>query len=174
MDYVSQIKELARKKLPDFFIRQHVKYVVRHALELCNHYKEADKLVVELAAWSHDIIHPIAGYDGNDHHVPSSELARNYLTSLGLDNKKVKKVVHCVKAHRTSRPPEPRTIEAKIVASADNLSHFSNFDFLVRRKGLDWAYAKIKRDLDSDFMLPEALEEAEDILEGIKARYDLD
>ncbi|MBM3200748.1 HD domain-containing protein, partial [Candidatus Woesearchaeota archaeon] len=159
--YMSQVEKFARTKLPKIFINNHVKKVVQEALWLCKFYPEADKEVVKTGAWLHDVTHLVGGYKGKDeHNIASSKTAKEFLTSINFDKNKLKKVIHCIKAHRTSTPPEPRTKEAKIVASADNLAHFVMADFLVKRMGLKRVVKKLRRDLRSKFMLPEASEKA--------------
>jgi len=132
---------------------------------------KADKEIVEVGVWLHDITHPIGGYEGKDHNIASSETAKKYLKSIDYDKTKFKKVIHCIEAHRTTVLPEPKTIEAKIVASADNLVHFTKFDFLSNRMGLEKARAKLKRDLRSKFMLPEALDRAKKLSVDIEKKY---
>jgi len=165
---IDKIKELAKKELtPDFF-ENHVKLVVKEAKWLLKFYPEADEEVVEAACWLHDIVHPSSGYKGDDHNVASAKRAEIFLREIGVDDDKIKKIIHCIMSHRTSRPPEPETIEAKIVASSDNLSHFDGFDYLVKKRGREWAENKIKKDLKVKFMLPEAIEYAKKKMKEIK------
>jgi len=171
---MDKIEKFVRSKLPEDFIDKHVKEVVKEALWLSNFYPKADKEVVEVGAWLHDITHPLGGYKGEDHNTASSKTAKEYLKSIDYDKTKFKKVIHCIEAHRTTMPPEPRTIEAKIVASADNLTHFTKFDFLSKRMGLEKAIAKLKRDLNSKFMLPEALDKARKLSVNMEKKYNIE
>lgn len=126
---------LIKSNLPDYFIKHHIKAVVKEALWLCNFYPKADKEVVEISSWLHDITHPLSikPYEQEDHNIASAKKTQKFLDSIAFDNSKTKKIIHCIKAHRSSRHPEPKTIEAKIVASADNLAHFTKFDFLYKK-----------------------------------------
>jgi len=54
-----------------------------------------------------------------DHAKEGAKIARRFLTSLKYP--KVDEVVHAIEAHRFSRPPDPRTLEAKILSDADKL-----------------------------------------------------
>lgn len=163
---MDKIEKFVRSKLPAFFINEHVKEVVKEALWLCKFYPNADEKIVEMGAWLHDITHSV-----ENHHIASAKTAKEFLNSINFDKNKLKGIIHCIKAHRTSRPPEPKTIEAKIVASADNLAHFTMFSFLSSRMGLDKAISKLKRDLQSRFMLPEALEKAKKLAIDIEHKY---
>jgi 23S rRNA maturation-related 3'-5' exoribonuclease YhaM len=167
------IESFVRSKLPKYFVDNHVREVVEEALWLCGFYPKADKEIVNIGAWLHDITHPIGGYKGEDHNIASSKTAKAYLTSINFKKNKLKEVIHCIEAHRTSRLPEPETIEAKIVASADNLAHFTMFDFLSKKMGLEKATTKLKRDLNSKFMLPEALDKAKKLSINIEKRYNI-
>ncbi len=169
---MDKIEKFVRSKLPKFFINKHVKKVVQEALWLCKFYPKADKEVVRTGAWLHDITHIVGGYKGRvEHNIASSKTAKEFLTSINFDKDKLKKVIHCIKAHRTSISPEPKTIEAKIVASADNLAHFTMVDFLIKRMSLKRVIKKLKRDLESKFMLPEALEKARRLATDIEKKY---
>jgi len=165
---MNKIESFVRSKLPKYFVDEHVKEVVKEALLLSNFYPDADKEVIRIGAWLHDIIHPLGGYKGEDHNIASSKTATEYLKSINYNKIKLKKVIHCIEAHRTSRPPEPRTIEAKIVASADNLVHFTKFDFLLKKMDIKKVTRKLKRDLSSNFMLPEALKKAKELFVDIE------
>jgi hypothetical protein len=108
--------------------------------------------------------------EGEPHHLRGVRLARDFLASTGFPEEKTEKVLHCIESHRSSRPPTPATLEARIVASADNVSHLVDFDFLSRMIGLEKALRKIERDLDSEFMLPVAFERAQHLYQGILSR----
>ena len=159
MNYIEKVEEFAKKNLTGYSLK-HTKLVVKLALELCENYADADIEIVAISAWLHDISHT-----DEDHHIKSSRIADKLLTKLGMDKKE--EILHCILSHRTGRMPVPFTIEAEIVFSADNLSHFVDFQGLVKLRNFEWAYAKIQKDLKSG-MLPEAKEKAEKIFKEIK------
>lgn len=163
------VLENQRGKISWDLSKKHVKTVVDRAKWLCGFYPEADEEVVETAAWLHDCIHPTGGYEGGDHNIASAEAAEKFLESEGMAKDKVRKVKKCIKSHRSSCSPEPDSIEARIVASADNLAHFINFDQIQQDMGFEKAFGKVKRDLNKDFMLPEAMEYAEKKMKEIKS-----
>lgn len=167
------IESFVRSKLPKYFVNNHVKKVVEEALWLCEFYPKADREIVNVGAWLHDVTHPCGGYGRDNHNIASSKTAKAYLTSINFNKNKLKKVLHCIEAHRTSIPPEPKTIEAKIVASADNLTHFIMFDFLSEKMGFEKLIEKLKRDLNAKFMLPEALEKAKKLSLDIEKKYNV-
>ncbi|MDD5148045.1 MAG: HD domain-containing protein [Candidatus ainarchaeum sp.] len=166
----SQIEKFAMQNLEADFFDNHVLLVVKEAKWLCGFYPEADKEVVETAALLHDIGQtPIGTQVNENHHLDGKKIAEGFLPSIGFPKEKIPKVLHCIEAHRTSKGPEPETIEAKIVASADNVSHFSGFGDMCKNIGKENALEKLKRDLKSKFMLPEAIKKAEKIYGKILA-----
>ncbi len=168
---MDKIEKFVRSELPKYFIENHVKHVVKEALGLCKFYPKTDKEVVMVGAWLHDVTHPISGYKGEDHNIASAKTAKEFLISINYDKNKSKKIIRCIERHRTSQPPQPRAIEEKIVASADNLVHFTMFDFLSKKMGLEKAIRKLKKDLDSKFMLPEAKDKATKLAIKIERRH---
>ena len=178
---MKKIIEFTKSKLPEYFIENHIKAVVHEAKWLASFYPEADREVVEAGAWLHDVGHifseeekrPRKNEQLQYHHIRSSNLAQELFQDMDIEEKKSKKIIHCIKSHRTSKPPAPDSIEAKIVASADNLSHFVKFEFLSGMLGVDYSIKKIERDLEAEFMVPEATKKAKSLLEEIKKKYEV-
>ena len=107
---------------------QHVEHVEQWAdrcLRIC---PEADKEIVLLSVWLHDIGH-VDGDESQDHAIKSEREARWFLADIGLAPERIEAVAHCVRAHRCRDVP-PRTIEAKILAVADSASHMSDLTYL--------------------------------------------
>lgn len=98
---------------------------VERVFNLCMHIgKEegADLEVLALAALLHDIARPLESAGKvEDHAKEGARIARRYLKSLGYSEEKIESIAHAIEAHRFSRGPEPRTLEAKILSDADKL-----------------------------------------------------
>src|SRR3989344_570042 len=177
----SQIESFVRTRIQDEFVDKHIMLVVKEAKWLCNFYPSADKEIVEAGAWLHDVGQTWIGkvpYKTNEnneeHHLLGKKISEEFLPSINFPKEKISQVLHCIEAHRTRKPPAPATIEAKIVASADNLAHFSGFEYLSRSElGFENAFAKLERELKADFMLPEAIKKAEKIYLKIKTEFQL-
>ncbi|USG98971.1 HD domain-containing protein [Thermococcus argininiproducens] len=96
---------------------------IKRVFNLCLHLGKdegADLEVLALAALLHDIARPLEDKGiVDDHAKESAKIARRFLGSLGYP--KIEEVVHAIEAHRFSKPPEPKTIEAKILSDADKL-----------------------------------------------------
>jgi len=178
---MDDIEKFVRSKLPGHFITGHVKPVVDEAMYLYSKYPKSNKIVVYNGAWLHDIGHIIFGEDyynlkidkgqAADHHVKGVALAKDYLATTKYSKKIVNEILHCIEAHRTSKAPDPKTLEARIVLSADNLAHFVKFDLLQSNMGLKFAITKLKRNLNHKEMLPEAIYRAEEFSKKIEEKY---
>ncbi len=168
-----KIEAFVRSRIQDEFVDLHIKLVVKETKWLCKFYPKADKEIVETAAWLHDVGQtwfgkpPYKNWKNNEeHHLLGKKISEEFLVSIAFPKNKIAKVLHCIESHRTSKPPEPKTIEAKIVASADNLAHFTGFEYLRQNPG-EKAFAKLERDLKSKFMLPEAVAKAKKLYKKI-------
>ena len=93
----------------------------------------ADEEVCEISAWLHDI-QKVKGND-KDHHIKGALIAAEILRKYNYPEKKIEQVKHCILTHSSKQDYIPESQEAKIVATADALSHFDNFLPLVQ-----WVY----------------------------------
>ena len=108
---------------------EHVEQVEYWANKILPFYPEADKEVVIISVWLHDI----GWADGdlkNDHAVKSEQEAIRFLTDIGYPKEKIDVVAHCVRAHRC-KDVMPETIEAKILVAADSASHLTDAVYLI-------------------------------------------
>lgn len=103
----------------------HIAAVARNAELLAEKYG-ADKEMVIIAAWLHDIA-SITDYSMYErHHIHGAEIANEILMELDYSDEKVEIVKACVRNHRGSVNNNKRTIEEICVADADAISHFDN------------------------------------------------
>ncbi len=124
-----EIIALAKKRhCPEDF-NYHILPVVKNALALAKKLR-ADTEVVETAAFLHDIGtgRERSNYKAeNNHHIAGAKEARKILNRLGCKKEFTEAVVHCILCHRGRKGPEPKTLEAKIIACADAMAHFDTF-----------------------------------------------
>jgi uncharacterized protein len=104
--------------------RSHIERVLKTAVEIGKQ-EGADTEIIELSAILHDIFaneEKHSGLEGFRHEVEASKEARKILKRLGLADKTVDAVCHCIESHRkrTGRI-QPQTIEAKCLFDADKL-----------------------------------------------------
>lgn len=102
----------------------HIIPVVEHSLKLGKKLK-ADLEILELAAYLHDLAALVDVRQYDNHHIHGVDLADKMLTQLGLPRTKINKVKACIKSHRGSKKVPRRSLEAKIIASADAMAHIT-------------------------------------------------
>ncbi|MFH1509680.1 MAG: HD domain-containing protein [Candidatus Nealsonbacteria bacterium] len=136
----------SKTKTAYLFLPRHVAEVERWANKLLKSYTKADKEVVLLSVWLHDIGQCI-GNEKDDHAVKSEKETFLFLPKLKLKPKKVNMVAHCVRAHRC-KDVQPETMEAKILATADSASHMTDINYIVHMSSRPkkWILEKLERD----------------------------
>jgi HD superfamily phosphodiesterase len=122
-----------------WFYDMHQKEVVRCAEKLLKIYKQADKQIVIIACWLHDI----SKYSVKDksetkkhhatHHLSSYNFTKKFLNQYNLEDEIIAKIAQCVLRHRNSSH-KARTMEEKIVVVADTLSHFTSVFYFTHFK----------------------------------------
>lgn len=118
----------------------HIAAVVKNAEILAERYG-ADKEVVMIAAWLHDIA-SITDYSlYEQHHIYGADMAEKILKDYGYDEEKIKLIQKCILNHRGSICCEKGSMEEVCVADADAISHFDNISGLLYlayvEKGMD-------------------------------------
>ena len=108
----------------------HIEAVVKNGEALAEKYN-ADKEIVMIAAWLHDIasITDYALYE--EHHLHGAKMAHELLTNLSYDESKILIVQNCIKNHRGSVHIDKNNIEELCVADADAISHFDSIPSLL-------------------------------------------
>jgi HD superfamily phosphodiesterase len=98
----------------------HVKCVVDLSLKIAEKVPCADKEIIEVAAWWHDVARTLPG----DHAEKSAELAKNFLIENGESKEFATKVYKAICNH-SWHAEEPETIEGKIIRDADKVDFIS-------------------------------------------------
>lgn len=108
----------------------HIIAVVKNAEILAEKYG-ANKEIVMIAAWLHDIasITDCSLYEL--HHIHGAEMAHLILKEYGYDDKKISLVQKCIRNHRGSISSEKTSLEEICVADADAISHFDSVPSLL-------------------------------------------
>jgi uncharacterized protein len=83
----------------------------------------ADMEVAVTAALLHDIgrCHQDSAGGAICHARKGADLAQSILESFDFSDDQKKNIIHCIAAHRFRKPPEPETLEARVVFDADKL-----------------------------------------------------
>jgi uncharacterized protein len=169
MNVIEEVKKFSKKEcdapnacFKDVF-ENHLLIVVKYALELAEK-ENADKEIVEIAAWLHDI-GSIRG-DYKNHHISSAEIAEELLTKLNYPKERIELVKNCILTHRGSVLLKKETKEAQILADADVMSHFENVDKLAKLFGKEYTLKKLERGYNK--ISPKAREILKDKFEKAK------
>lgn len=123
--------DLYNQKYDYDFWNDHIKFVVKNAVELAEKY-DADVEIVELGALLHDIAMPSEYGPREEHNVYGVEIAEELLTKLNYPQDRKERVKDCVLRHRGSKDLPRNTIEEQCVADADVLAHFDCIPSLFR------------------------------------------
>ena len=179
MDRVDSVRELVKREAersgsPGQF-SLHIVPVHDYAVKLAG-ITGADMEVVELAAWLHDLTRIKIGPE--DHHRTGAEEAVKILKGLGFPDKTISHVRDCILTHRSvERDEPPKTIEAKIVATADAMAHYDTIPMLIvykfgktgsLKEAIEWVLAKVNRGWESKMLIPEAREMVKDKYEAAR------
>ena len=112
---------VTNKNTPVWFLEEHIKVVEVYAHKLCDLFLHADREAVICAVWFHDIGR-LEGID-EGHDVYGGNEAQRLLEGAGISSKIIEKVVDACLGHRC-KEVKPKTLEGKILSSADAMSHF--------------------------------------------------
>ena len=134
----------------------HIESVVKNGEILAEKYN-ADKEIVMIAAWLHDIasITDYALYE--EHHIHGAEIAYELLSKFSYDESKILIVQNCIKNHRGSVYIDKNNAEELCVADADAISHFDSVPSLLylayveRQMGIEEGIRFVKEKLERSF-----------------------
>lgn len=122
----------------------HTKNVVKIGLELAEQ-EDADKEIVEISAWLHDIGITDKESKAINHHIYSARITRKLLNNLDFKTERIGRITQCIEQHMGPRGsdfldqllteeekdwsflPRPSTIEAKVLYDADMIDLCSPF-----------------------------------------------
>ena len=108
----------------------HIESVVKNAEILAEKYG-ADKEIVMIAAWLHDIA-SITDYSlYEEHHIHGARIANELLKQMAYDEEKIVLVQECIRNHRGSINLDKFSKEELCVADADAISHFDSVPSLL-------------------------------------------
>lgn len=119
---------LARAEAEPIYYERHILPVVAYSIELAREVG-ADRKVVEVAAWLHDIARfRLKQLHRGTHELKGAEEARKVLKQLGADVEFIDRVARCIQCHVDGR--QASTLEEKVLVSADGLAHIEHVEWL--------------------------------------------
>lgn len=132
-----EVRRLAKRGGSLEFCNLHQREIIKAAKELIKLYPKADRQIVLISCWLHDIAYYYAKNNRdisiirNRHHIRGAEIAGNFLKKYRLNLIDTDMIEKCILNHRNIFPYKPKTLEEKIVAVADTVSHFESIFFLT-------------------------------------------
>jgi len=150
----SYIKKSCLKSTVPFLWESHLKIVEKNALWLLEKLPKANREIVILAVYLHDIQHIFFPKDIKKHEEIGSLEAEKILKKFQYNEAIIQKVKEVIVSHSCGKII-PKTLEAKILATADGMSHFTtDFYFSIYKEytfdNLEefnkWALKKIEHD----------------------------
>ena len=138
-----------------FFFEHHIKYVVDFAVKLAKKYGANQEIVV-IAAYLHDI--GLINSSAQDHQPLGVERSRKMLEEMDYKPEFINAVCDCIGSHSCTTNI-PKILEAKVIASADALSHIMTDWFELKFKYTkktpaeysEWVKSKAAKDITRIF-----------------------
>lgn len=163
-----------------WFYSVHLLAVEKFAKQLLEKLPEADEEIVLLGVWLHDL-QRIRGLNG-DHAKTGAEEAEKVMKQFNYPDEKIEKVKNIILSHSCDTELMPTTIEGKILASADAMSHYTNDFYLIiaatKERDLagykKWALEKIEKDYNKKISFDFAKESIKDRYEALKKVLTMD
>ena len=178
MSKISTIKEKIKqecfnsKYIDNWFYDAHLLGVEKFAKFLLRKLTKANKEEVLLGVWLHDL-QRIRGLKG-DHAKIGAREAEKVMREFKYSEDTIEHVKDIILSHCCNTKLRPKTLEGKILASADAMSHYINdFYLIIATTGQrdvknfkKWALEKLNRDYNKKIFFDFAKKE-------IKGRHDL-
>jgi len=129
-EIINQIKDVAHSE-------SHMEQVLEYVQEIAKHYPEADRDILEIASWWHDVGRL---YGDEGHAKKSAEMVEDELSHIGFDLSTISKICNAIAEHSNRESLIPSTLEGKILKDADKLDFLTpkRWQMCVDEK-LDWA-----------------------------------
>ncbi len=123
----------------------HMKQTLIYAMDLAKSYPEADRDILEIAVWWHDVGRVFLD-DG--HAKKSAEMAGESLINIGIDSSEVAEICTMIESHSNSSTTNPVSLEAIILKDADKLDFLTVSRWRIgirdeRSKGINTGISKI-------------------------------
>jgi uncharacterized protein len=115
----------------------------------------ADREIVAIAAWLHDIGSIIGGRA--NHHITGAKIAEEKLREFDYPVERIERIKKCISNHRGSTKHARDSLEEQIIAEADVLSNFENIGGLFKAAyefeslSQDEAQKSVKRKLQNKY-----------------------
>lgn len=163
----------------DWLFANHIYAVAEQAGILANRFG-ANKELAMAAAMLHDVADAVMKRENPDHEEKSLEIAKRLLVETGFTDSEIDTITEdAMRNHGCRDGKFPKTLEGKVLATADALVHIRSdfYEFAVRElkrtesneEIRGWAIPKVERDFSEKILFEQIREEARPDYEKIKA-----
>jgi uncharacterized protein len=153
-DYVFHECQAASNRFGTAFWEQHIMVMRQYALQLAEYY-QAEREIVDLAAYLHDLA-ALQDYEAvSQHHLLGTLKAQALLEPLGCPVEKILRVLQCIRTHSSPVLPGSGSPEEVCISHADAMAQIARpvywlwYTFQVRaldyEQGRQWYLNRIKR-----------------------------
>ncbi len=152
-EYVNKACMSDSNRFGPAFFDQHLLVVLDYAGRLAGYYG-ADKGIVSLSAYLHDISAVLDFSSVSSHDTAGAGLAKNILADLNCPQEKIEAVCACILSHSSPVTPGNGTLEEVCISNADAVSQITNpaywlyFAFNIRgcsfKEGREWLLGRIE------------------------------
>lgn len=183
----AKVRELYDSKNPnradwaDWLCREHVFIVADNATVLAERFN-ANVEYARAGAVLHDIADAVMSRFDDEHENTSLAIARQYLEECGFTVEEIALVVDdAIRYHSCHDGNQPKSLEGKVLATADALAHLTtNFyelasvalkDEMSPEQLKDWVLKKLDRDFYNKVLFSEVKQEVQPDYEHLKLQY---
>ena len=160
---IERVRSLVKSECDTWNWHYHIIPVVKYSKLLARELHVSEE-ISELAALLHDIGR--IRFGSHNHEITGINEAARILEMAGYTDQVINEIKHCIETHRGNGPIKPKTIYAKITASADALSHFDIIPAMIQaglireendiEKAVNWVSQKIERDFHEKLLISHA------------------
>ena len=177
LEKVKKLVERECKELgfaPEWFFEEHLSVVNKKAKWILKKAPEANKEIVLLGTWLHDI-QRVRGIK-MEHQEGGAQEAEKIMREFGYPDELIKKVKSIILTHSCRGNNLPTTIEGQILATADAMAHYTT-DFFLRialisdmtiKEYKEWALIKLEKNYNVKISFDFAKETVKDRHDTIK------
>lgn len=174
-------KDPNRDEWTDWLAAHHVFVVADYASELSKRF-DADETLARVAALLHDIADAKTSRFDPEHEEKSLKIARELLMNNDYSNEEIRLIVEdAIRFHSCHDGTSPKSLEGKILSTADSLAHLKTdfylqaIAFRAKRESLEdtkkWVLTKLERDFHIKIQFDDVREETRPDYEMLKTLF---
>jgi HD superfamily phosphohydrolase YqeK len=183
IDALYTSKSPERAHWADYLYGNHVFLVADKAAELAKRFG-ANPEIAQAAGMLHDVADAVIDRFNERHAAESDRIAKDFLRETGFNDAEIAVIVgDAMRYHSCREGEKPKTLEGKVMASADAVVHLASdfYDSAIvefTRRGepaediRKWGLEKIDRDLNAKIFFDEVREEMRPRYKELKRQFE--